>query len=350
MRKLIFVLLLLAGSVSGQAKVGTTGANFLTIETSVPAIGMGQLGLISPQDCNFATNPALLPFSHHSRFLAGGNPWTNEYVALMKLRTGYASFAFPLATAHSNDGACDTAWRVAGAYRYVGSSLDPIYETTYGGGDSGATFEPRLSIHQIAVGLAHTGVIDFGFGGSVKFGSESFSDHKISSTSFDLGVYGRILIVGGRAGSDEPGETRVRGLVGAAVTNFGPKIKILDRKYDQPRMYRFGLGGEAHIANCRLLLGLQQDHTKFDIVDGTHLGGEVEWHRAIMVRAGQSWFATSSIDVSSIGGSVSLRGLLALVSNGRNSFGFDLVAHYSHMMSDSPIYDGLNAFSLQFKI
>ncbi|MFZ1685076.1 MAG: hypothetical protein WAU88_13255 [Candidatus Zixiibacteriota bacterium] len=356
MRRTLMVILMLTGISHAQSKVGTTAANYLNIETSIAAIGLGQLGLIVPNDCNFATNPALLPFSHQSRFLLGGNPWTNEYQVLIKLRTGYASIALPLAIKDSPGAPSDTTWRIAAAYRYVGSSFDPIYERSYNNGNfdgTGNTFMVKWTIHQVVLGLAHTGYPDFGIGGSIKFGHESVSNasRPFNSTSYDLGAYGRMPILGERKWDENSSALQLRIMIGLAVTNFGPKIDVLERQYDQPTMYRFGLGTEIHVSNCRFLLGLQQDHTKFDVVDGTHLGGEVEWHRAIALRAGQSWFATTSIDVTAFGGSLSINGLLSLIAPGRKKMPFDLKVHYSHMISpENAIYDGLNAVSVQLEM
>jgi hypothetical protein len=353
MRKLIFVLLLLAGSVSGQSKVGTTTDEFLNIETLVPAIAMGQAGILVPDDANFVTNPGLLAITNRKGIQLGGNPWRTEFAYRFKCRTGYITLALPVPFARSEDNARDSSWSVAVGYRYLGSALDPMYQHSYGDGNLDSTvrvFTPKFTAHKISIGVGHSGAIDFGLGGSLTIAKEEFSGYSIKSTSYDLGFLGRMSIIGDRNWNIESNELKIRGTVGAAITNFGPSVQGPGGQYSMPRLYRFALGAEGLRGDFRLLVSLQQDHLKLDVVDGTHLGGELEWRHAVTLRAGYVWNQHPTGDLKAIGGSVSIAGL-ALLATRNLKLPCDLRVHYARTSASyvSP-YDGLDYWSLQLVI
>jgi hypothetical protein len=353
MRLIILLVLLIATTTQAQTKVGTTTDEFLNIETSVPAIAMGQAGILIPEDANFVTNPGLLAITNRKGIQLGGNPWRTEFSYRFKCRTGYASLAMPLPFTKSEDHVKDSSWRVAVAYRFLGSALDPFYQHRYGSGDFDTivgVYKPEFTAHQASLGISHTGVVDFGVGGSIEFAKEEFSRYSMKSTSFDLGFFGRMSIVGDRDWETKSNELRVRGMVGAAITNFGPSVKANGYQYSMPRLYRLALGAEGLKGNFRLLVNLQQNNMKLDVVEGTHLGGELEWHRAVTLRAGYVLNQDPTGDLKAIGGSVSVASLASLVRRDIK-LPCDLRVHYARTMA-SPVtpYDGLDYWSLQLVI
>jgi hypothetical protein len=353
MRRILIILLVMTGTAVGQSKVGTTTDEFLNIETSVPAIAMGQAGVLVPEDANFVTNPALLAITNRKGIQLGGNPWRTEFSYRFKCRTGYASLAMPLPFTKSEDNVKDSSWRVAVGYRFLGSALDPFYQHVYGSGNFDTivgVYKPEFTAHQVSLGISHTGPVDFGVGGSMKFAKEEFSNYTLKSTLYDLGAFVRKSVVGDRDWARKSDKMRVRGMVGAAITNFGPSAEVYGNQYDLPRLYRVALGAEGLKGDFRLLVNLQQDNMKLDVVEGTHLGGELEWRRAVTLRAGYVFNQDPTGDVKAVGGAVSLAGLASLVSKNLK-LPCDIRIHYARTTASyvTP-YDGLDYWSLQLVI
>lgn len=355
MRQLVLAMLFLASSVAAQSKVGTTGASFLEVVTSVPALGMGELELIVPEGTNFADNPALLPFSNSARFQVGGNPsWTDSRPQI-HFYTSYASYGISYSGESVDSSAKPPVWRLCAAYRYEVMKSDPLLERTYGDADyegTGRTFTAKDQLHQITIGVSRSGSNDFGIGVSVKQVKETFSDYSSSGVSFDAGAYGRVPIM--RPGiSRETGparEVKLQLLFGAALTNFGPGMEFIGKKYPLPHCWRFSLGAEVSYRDFRVLAGVEQRRWPMDLVGSSHYGVEAEWRRTITLRSGYGRLDGGETEVTSLGAGLSTRGLFRLMTHGRRGMPFDLKIDYARTESASGIYDGRDSWWLQLEL
>lgn len=207
--------LFLSSSVLGQAKVGTTGAQFLELGVSARAMAMGEAFLAVVDDISAVYyNPAALTTLY-------GREATFTYIDMpADVGYGFVGFGLPL----------ESIGGVVGFGAYSLKSGD-IIETTYEYGvvsptlaGTGRTF----SWNDLALSLSYGRYLTdrFSIGLSVKYLHEAIPDYSSNGWSADVGTLY---------------DTGFRGFkIGMAITNFGPDMRFINVNYPLPINFKFG--------------------------------------------------------------------------------------------------------------
>jgi len=201
--------------VFGQAKVGTTGAQFLELGVSARAMAMGEAFTSVVDDISAVYyNPAALTTLF-------GREATFTYISLpADVGYGFGAIGFPLESIGGVIG--------IGAY---GLTSGDIIETTYEQGvvspalaGTGRTF----AWNNFALGLSYGRYLTdrFSIGFSVKYVGEFAHNYSSNGWAADVGtIY----------------DTGFRGFkIGMAITNFGPDMRFVNVNYPLPINFKFG--------------------------------------------------------------------------------------------------------------
>lgn len=279
MFKYLVAALMAAPSILAQAKVGTTGAQFLELPPSVRAIGMGDASVTLTSDRSYFYNPGSLGLLDCPRIQIAGSPLPTEYPG----GVDYYTYSIAGKLKKANPG---SRLSLAVAYHIVWLNSDTIVEQTYEG--PGHTFSFRDYAHKVTVGAAYVGSVEFGIGGNIGYISEEANDEIVTDgITFDYGLLIRIPLGNVLAADDSLSALHhCRIDVGFSVCNLGKDLTILDRSYPLAVEKRGGIGVNATVGPFRLYPAVQFTHDRDDFTS-THLGFELEWEQAIAGRTGR---------------------------------------------------------------
>ncbi|MFQ5498823.1 MAG: PorV/PorQ family protein [Candidatus Zixiibacteriota bacterium] len=208
----LFLLLWAApAQVHAQAKVGTTGAQFLELGVSARAMGMAEAFTSVADDITAVYyNPAGLTSLYSREAVA-------TYISLPAgINYGFAAAGFPL----------ESIGGVLGIAAYALSSGD-IIETTSSRGTSdgsGRTFAWNDLALSFSYGRYLTDRFSIGF--SVKYLNETAHDYSANGWSADVGT------------NYNTGYRDFK--IAMVITNFGPDMKFIDDDFPLPINFRFG--------------------------------------------------------------------------------------------------------------
>jgi long-subunit fatty acid transport protein len=207
----LLAALLLPSLAAAQAKVGTTGAQFLELGVSARAMGMAEAFAAVSNDISAVYyNPAGLTALLGKEFMA-------TYISLpADVNYGFMGIGVPL----------EAVGGVVGVGMYGLSSGDMIERTyqqgTYEG--TGRTFTAQDMA--ISVGYGRYLTDRFSIGVNVKYVGEYFHDYTANGWSADVGT---------------SYDTGFRGFkIAMVITNFGPDMKFIDKAYPLPINFKFG--------------------------------------------------------------------------------------------------------------
>jgi hypothetical protein len=201
----------LPSDVRAQAKVGTTGAQFLELGVSARAMGMAEAFTAVTDDISAVYyNPAGLTSLY-------GREVSMTYID-MPADVGYGFFGagMPL----------EAIGGVLGVSLY-GLSSGEMIERTWGSGEPGGTGR-TFGWNDLAVGVSYGRYLTdrFAVGFTVKFVGQFVHDYSASGWSADIGtVY----------------DTGHRGFkIAMVITNFGPDMTMISNSYPLPINFKFG--------------------------------------------------------------------------------------------------------------
>lgn len=226
MAVVVCLLFLSPADVKAQAKVGTTGAQFLELGVSARAMGMGEAFSAVVDDISaIYYNPSGLVNLY-------GKEAAFTYIRMpADINYGFAAFGMPL----------ESIGGVLGIGLY-GLSTDEMDETTYERPfGTGRTFYWQDMALSVSYGRYLTDRFSIGF--TVKYIGEFTHDYSASGWSADVGTNY---------------DTGFRGFkIAMAITNFGPDMKMVEKAYPLPINFRFGstinvINGEDHILTFAL--------------------------------------------------------------------------------------------------
>ncbi|MBU8934255.1 MAG: PorV/PorQ family protein [candidate division Zixibacteria bacterium] len=205
---LVFLVIMVPTSVWSQAKVGTTGAQFLELGVSARAMGMAEAFAAVADDISAVYyNPAGLTSLY-------GREAAFTYIKMpADIAYGYGAIGLPL----------ESIGGVLGIGMYALGSGD-MDETDHFRAPTGRIF----SWNDMAISASYGRYLTdrFSIGLTVKFIGQFVHDYSASGWSADVGtIY----------------DTGYRGFkIAMVITNFGPDMKFIKNAFPLPINFRFG--------------------------------------------------------------------------------------------------------------
>ena len=206
---LVTTLILLPGLCWGQAKVGTSGVQFLKVGVSARAMGMAEafLGVADDASALYYNPGGLLQLERPDHILTH-----ISYPAGIAFE--YLGSAWPLPRLNAAVG-----------FQVTFLHTDEMDETTpempYG---TGRTF----TASDLAAGVSYAQQLTdkFSVGGTVKYIEERLADEKAIGVAFDIGTF------------YDTGWKSI--IISMAITNFGPDMDFVDSPFPMPMNFKFG--------------------------------------------------------------------------------------------------------------
>lgn len=208
---LCLTALYLPSDVLAQAKVGTTGAQFLELGVSARAMGMAEAFTAVCDDISAVYyNPASLVYMY-------GREATLTYVKMpADINYGFAAVGMPL----------ESVGGVVGIGLYTlasGSMIERTYEQGTEEG-TGRTFEWNDFAASVSYGRYLTDRFSIGF--TVKYIGQFTHDYSASGWAADVGTNY---------------DTGFRGFkIAMLISNFGPDMRMIQNDYPLPINFKFG--------------------------------------------------------------------------------------------------------------
>ena len=230
--------------VSAQAKVGTTGAQFLELGVSARSMGMGDAFTAVSNDVSAVYyNPAGLTSLLGTEIMA-------TYVDMpVGVQYGFFAVGFPLESIGGvlGIGAC---YLSSGDMieRTYNRGVDYISEGIYG---TGRTFSWTDMAVSVSYGRYLTDRFSLGF--TVRYIGEQVHDYSAASWGADVGT------------SYNTGYRNFK--LAMAITNFGPDLKFIDKAAPLPINFRFG-------GSINVIDGV--DHVVVMAAEGAHPSDNLE--------------------------------------------------------------------------
>ncbi len=284
----------------GQAKVGTTGAQFLELGVSARAMGMAEAFVaVSDDISSIYYNPAGLTYLY-GRELA----FTNVQMPA-GVNYNFSGFGFPLESIGGVLG--------IGIYGLFSGKID---ETSYDRVPTGRTFV--WNDYAIAVSYGRYLTDRFSIGVTVKYITERAHDYSANGWAADVGTLYN---------------TGFRGFkIGMAITNFGPDMTFIRNAYPLPINFKFGgainvIDGVDHI----LTFAAEGWHPS-DNLEKYNTGLEYVYHDRYILRSG--WRFNYNADGLTAGAGV------------RVPFGEDREIRVDYAYQDFGVLDQIHRFTL----
>jgi len=252
MKRLILLICLMAivaaGSAFGQAKVGTTGAQFLQLPFSLRSAAMGNVMTTLVDRHAYAGNPGTIGLiAARPEISLGPLMWSE-----LPSPADYYGLGTVLLVKSANVPAGRrTSFGIA-AYSTLLKS-GPIYETDYYPVPTGRTFRWEDRSYHVRGGVGFSGAVQIGLGAGLTYVRENstIEDSTASSLSYttdawaaDIGALIRLPLKLHRSLQDDRATITLTPSAGASLTNIGPDIDVLDNSYSMPQTFRVGLGTE----------------------------------------------------------------------------------------------------------
>ena len=244
-------------AVFGQAKVGTTGAQFLELGVSARSMAMAESFVAVADDISAVYyNPAGLTS------LFG---WESQFTYIqMPADVGYyfASVGSPVED-------------VGGVVAFSAYSLNSgwMKETDYyRSTEDGTGREFTWGDLALAASYGRYLTDRFSVGITLKFISETAHDYSASGWSADVGTLYN---------------TGFRGFkIGMVITNFGPDLRMIDQSYPLPINFKFGGAINAIESNDNVLTLSAEGWHPSDNLEKYNVGGEWTYKDRFSLRAG----------------------------------------------------------------
>lgn len=297
------IVVLLPAGVLGQAKVGTTGAQFLELGVSARAMAMAEAFTAVASDVSAVYyNPAGLTslWGKQAMFTYVDMPADVGY--------GFGGLGIPLESIGGvlGVGAC-------------GLTSGEIIERTYFRGEEGGTGR-TFAYNSLAMGVSYGRYLTdrFSIGFTLKYIGEFAHDYSANGWSADVGTLY---------------DTGFRGFkIGMVITNFGPDMKFIKNAYPLPINFKFG--GCINVVES-------MDHLVTFSAEGSHPSDNLEKYNSgfeyvfkdqVALRAGRRF--NYDVDGFTVGGGVS------------QPFGEDREIGFDYALQDFGLLTEVHRFSM----
>lgn len=255
---LCLVLAVLMGPQAfGQAKVGTTGAQFLELGVSARAMGMAEAFTAVSDDISaIYYNPAGLTS------LLGREAMFTYIRMPADITYGFLGVGLPL----------ESVGGVVGVGVYGLFSGDMIERTYQQGSYEGTGRNFQAQDVAVSVGYGRYLTDRFSIGVNVKYIGEYFHDYTANGWSADVGT---------------SYDTGFRGFkIAMVITNFGPDLKFIDKAYPLPINFRFGASINMIQNHSHLLVVAAEGSHPSDNLEKYNAGAEYTFKDRFVLRGG----------------------------------------------------------------
>ncbi len=266
---------MLPNDVAAQAKVGTTGAQFLELGVSARAMGMSEAFAAVVDDISAVYyNPAALTS------LLGREVMVTYIDMPAGVQYGFLGFGMPLESVGGVLGVAIT-----------GLTSGDMIERTYGHGTPEGTGR-KFSWDDLAVGVSYGRYLTdrFSVGVTLRYIGEFAHEYSTSGWSADVGT---------------DYNTGYRGFrIAMSITNFGPDLEFIDDGFPLPINFRFGGSINAiETVDHLLTLAAEGSHPS-DNLEKYNTGLEYTFKERFVLRAGSRFNYDS--DGFTLGGGLKL--------------------------------------------
>lgn len=298
----------------GQAKVGTTGIDFLAMSPSVRSNGMGEVGVALTDNESFYFNPASLGFVDDHRVSIAAYPVSTSF-AVDDLSSRSYSLVGHLFRGNQLD---ENPFAFSFALQQATLSAGPFIERTYDYPEgTGRTFDIKHQTRSLSVGASYLWAVQVGVGTTVRWIHESLGDFTSNGVSFDFGGMVRAPILGSVDQKVEPDDMHVTATAGIAFSQYGPDLKLVENSVPLPHDRRFGLAVELLYQDFSGIASIEDRSESILDISRIRLGFELGYHSAMWGRLGHISGEGIVEGSTTYGGSISVRGLLGLFSGQR---------------------------------
>lgn len=278
----LLVSLFLASTIFAQAKVGTTGAQFLESTPSVRSLGMGEVGAALVDRQSSYSNPATLGLS-------------GDYTLSFSFRPIMSDLGFSGSGVHyqflnlsSKLTTLSSGWSIHGGAHLAHLSTGKMIERTYQQGTyegTGREFTATDNAYGVTVALANASPLSFSFGGTIRYVEENFHDYSSRGLAMDFGGVVRIPL-GATVENNANSSPRTSLTAGMSLKNWGPDLKIIDKTYPLPSSFHFGLALETNLSDFSFTAAVEEK-TSTKLKEGeTSIGLESGLRDALWLRVG----------------------------------------------------------------
>jgi hypothetical protein len=249
--------LLLPSQALGQAKVGTTGAQFLELGVSARAMGMAEAFTAVVDDISAVYyNPAALTS------LLGREVMVTYVQMPADVQHGFFGIGFPL----------ESVGGVVGFSAYGLTSGDMVERDYRQGTIDGTGRQFRWNDLAASVSYGRYLTDRFSIGVTLRYIGEYVHNYTTSGWSADVGT---------------SYDTGYRGFkIAMAITNFGPDLSLIEKDYPLPINFRFG--GSINVVEMvdhQLTLAAEGSHPS-DNLEKYNAGAEYTFMERFSLRAG----------------------------------------------------------------
>lgn len=255
------LLLLLPGLALGQAKVGTTGLNFLELGVSARSMGMADASIAKVSDASaIYYNPAALVYVY------GQEAMFTHISMPADINYEFLALAFPL----------EAVGGVVGVGAYSLNTGDILYTDYYypkgvdRNNDAQYFTASDLAI-TISYGRYLTDKFSVGFTG--KYIQESLELETASGWAFDVGT------------CYNSGYRNFK--IGMVISNFGPDFKFIDKGFPIPINFKFGAAIDLIQTNEHLVTFAAEGSHPADNLEKYNVGLEYRFNNRFSLRLGE---------------------------------------------------------------
>ncbi|MBK7140640.1 MAG: hypothetical protein IPH75_01010 [bacterium] len=337
--RILLTSLILSSSLFAQAKVGTTGAQFLEMMPSVRSLGMGEVAAPLIDRQSHYTNPATLGLSGDYALSFTFRPIPSE---LSNSGSGVDYQSLGLA---SHVASLKNGWNLHLGLQAIRLSSGTLIERTYQQGTyegTGREFEATSNAYAVTAALSSGSHIAYGFGGTFRYVEEDFNDFTADGIAYDLGAIVRIPLKTASVATPKP-RPLTSLTAGISLKNMGADIEFIDNSYPLPSSLVFGLALEMNLSRISLVAAMQEQMTT-ELTEGeVGLGLECGLYDFLWLRLGRT--PNGDFDnLATLGSSLSVRGLLTQTvsavaeSSSKGLFSrLDLIASYATSIEDRDV-------------